>query len=203
MRLLRIGLWAAVVALCLAVGGLLAFQALNRDSDRSLTFDTKLGVPFTLVDHNGDPITEAALAGHPVAVFFGFTHCPEVCPTTLNDLSVWLGEMGAKAEPIRAFFITVDPERDTPELMKGYVENFSDRITGITGDPDQVDALARAWHVYWKKVPLDGDDYTMDHTASVFLVGPDGSFITTIAYGESAEMAKSKLERLAATANSG
>ncbi len=203
MRILRIGLWAAVVALCLAVGGLLAFQALNRDSDRSLTFDTKLGAPFTLVDHNGDAITETAMTGHPVAVFFGFTHCPEVCPTTLNDLSVWLGEMGAKAEPIRAFFITVDPERDTPELMKGYVENFSDRITGITGDPDQVAALARAWHVYWKKVPLDGDDYTMDHTASVFLVGPDGSFITTIAFGESAEMAKSKLARLAATAKGG
>ncbi|RUU51815.1 SCO family protein, partial [Mesorhizobium sp. M2C.T.Ca.TU.009.01.2.1] len=123
------------------------------------------GAPFTLVDQKGAPITEAAFRGHPSVVFFGFTHCPEVCPTTLFELAGWLKTMGDSGKNLNAYFVTVDPERDTPETMNTYVSNFSDRITGITGDPDKVHAMAKAFGIYWKKVDTGDGDYTMDHTA--------------------------------------
>jgi protein SCO1/2 len=156
-----------------------------------------MGSPFTLVDHKGKPITEAALAGSPAAVFFGFTHCPEVCPTTLYELSGWLESLGSDGENINAFFFTVDPSRDTPDVMNSYVENFSDRIVGITGDPKKMSELAKSWHVYWNKVPLDDGGYTMDHTASVFLIDSKGGFRGTIAFRESTDTALEKLRRLA------
>ena len=155
------------------------------------------GAPFELTDHNGQTITEAAFRGHPSAVFFGFTHCPEVCPTTLFEMDGWLKQMGDAGKDIRAYFVSVDPARDTPEVMKSYVANVSDRITGVTGDPAKVEAMAKSFGIYWKKVPLDGGDYTMDHTASVLLLKPSGDFFGTIAYQESAETAVAKLERLA------
>ena len=156
------------------------------------------GAPFTLVDQKGAPITEAAFRGHPSAVFFGFTHCPEVCPTTLFELAGWLKTMGDSGKNLNAYFVTVDPERDTPETMNTYVSNFSDRITGITGDPDKVHAMAKAFGIYWKKVDTGDGDYTMDHTASVLLLNAKGDFAGTIAYGESADTAVAKLKRLAA-----
>jgi protein SCO1/2 len=156
------------------------------------------GAPFTLVDQKGAPITEAAFRGHPSVVFFGFTHCPEVCPTTLFELSGWLKTMGDSGKNLNAYFVTVDPERDTPETMNAYVSNFSDRITGITGDPEKVHAMAKAFGIYWKKVDTGDGDYTMDHTASVLLLNAKGDFAGTIAYGESADTAVAKLKRLAA-----
>ncbi len=155
------------------------------------------GAPFALTDHNGQPITEAAFRGHPSAVFFGFTHCPEVCPTTLFEMDGWLNQLGEAGKDIRAYFVSVDPERDSPDVMKSYVTNVSDRITGITGDPAKVEAMAKSFGIYWKKVPLEGTDYTMDHTASVLLLKPSGDFFGTIAYQESAETAVAKLRRLA------
>ena len=122
-----------------------------------------MGAPFKLVDHTGKPITDRALAGKPAAVFFGFTHCPEICPTTLVELSGWLDEIGDEGTDINAFFVSVDPVRDTPEIMRSYIENFSTRIVGVTGDPAEVSRLAKAWFVYFKKVPLDDGGYTMDH----------------------------------------
>ncbi|MDG4894058.1 SCO family protein [Mesorhizobium sp. WSM4976] len=156
------------------------------------------GAPFTLVDQKGAPITEAAFRGHPSIVFFGFTHCPEVCPTTLFELAGWLKTMGDSGKNLNAYFVTVDPERDTPETMNAYVSNFSDRITGITGDPDKVHAMAKAFGIYWKKVDTGDGDYTMDHTASVLLLNAKGDFAGTIAYGESPDTAVAKLRRLAA-----
>ncbi|TIV72415.1 MAG: SCO family protein [Mesorhizobium sp.] len=136
--------------------------------------------------------------GHPTVVFFGFTHCPEVCPTTLFELAGWLKTMGDSGKNLNAYFVTVDPERDTPEIINSYVSNFSDRITGITGDPDKVHAMAKAFGIYWKKVDTGDGDYTMDHTASVLLLNARGEFAGTIAYGESADTAIAKLKRLAA-----
>ncbi|MFK0687327.1 SCO family protein [Mesorhizobium sp. IMUNJ 23033] len=156
------------------------------------------GTPFTLVDQKGAPITEAAFRGHPSVVFFGFTHCPEVCPTTLFELAGWLKTMGDSGKNLNAYFVTVDPERDTPEVMNTYVGNFSDRIVGITGDPDKVHAMAKGFSIYWKKVDTGDGDYTMDHTASVLLLNARGEFSGTIAYGESADTAIAKLKRLAA-----
>jgi protein SCO1/2 len=155
------------------------------------------GAPFALTDQTGQPITEAALRGHPSVVFFGFTHCPEVCPTTLLEMAGWLNTMGDEGKDIRAYFVSIDPERDTPEVINTYVSNFSNRIVGISGDPDKVYAMAKSFGIYWKKVPGDDGDYTMDHTASVLLLDSKGDFAGTIAYGESAKNAVAKLKRLA------
>lgn len=155
------------------------------------------GAPFALVDQKSAPITEAAFRGHPSVVFFGFTHCPEVCPTTLFELSGWLKTLGDGGKNLNAYFVTVDPERDTPEIIKAYVGNFSDRIVGISGDPDKVHAMAKSFGIYWKKVDTGDGDYTMDHTASVLLLNGKGEFSGTIAYGESADAAVAKLKRLA------
>ena len=158
------------------------------------------GAAFTLVDQKGAPITEAAFRGQPSVVFFGFTHCPEVCPTTLFELAGWLKTLGDDGKNLHAYFVSVDPERDTPEVMNTYVSNFSDRIVGITGDPDKVHAMAKSFGIYWKKVDTGDGDYTMDHTASVLLLNAKGDFAGTIAYGESPDTAIAKLKRLAAKA---
>ncbi len=155
------------------------------------------GAPFTLTDQKGQPITQAAFRGQPTALFFGFTHCPEVCPTTLFEMDGWLKKIGDEGKDIKVYFISVDPERDTPEIMNSYVSNVSDRITGITGEPDKVAAMAKSFGIYSKKVPLEGGDYTMDHTASVLLLDGKGDFFGTIAYGESGDTAIAKLKRLA------
>ena len=106
------------------------------------------GAPFALVDQKGAPITEAAFRGQPSAVFFGFTHCPEVCPTTLFELDGWLKKLGDEGKDVRAYFVSVDPERDTAAIMDAYVGNVSDRITGITGEPEKVHAMAKAFGIY-------------------------------------------------------
>jgi protein SCO1/2 len=192
----RKGAWAAIVALLLIVAVSLTYQFVLKGTNNGFMANTKIGKPFDLIDHNGNAITEAVLSGKPSAVFFGFTHCPEVCPTTLYELSGWLDALGEDGKDINSFFITVDPERDSPEVMKSYVENFTDRIIGITGNPDEIFKLAKSWHVYWKKVPLDDGDYTLDHTASIFLVDAKGNFKSTIAFRENGETAMQKLRNL-------
>lgn len=155
------------------------------------------GAPFVLVDQKGAEITEAAFRGQPSAVFFGFTHCPEVCPTTLFELDGLLKQMGDEGKNIRAYFVSVDPERDTPEVMNSYVSNVSDRITSITGNPAKIAAMSKSFGIYSKKVETEGGDYTMDHTASVLLLDSKGDFFGTIAYEENPETALAKLKRLA------
>ena len=156
------------------------------------------GAPFTLVDQSGAEITQAAFRGHPSAVFFGFTHCPEVCPTTLFEMDGWLKKLGDEGKDIRAYFVSIDPERDTIDVMKSYVGNVSDRIIGITGEPEKVQAMAKSFGIFSRKVELEGGDYTMDHTASILLLDGSGDFAGTIAYGENPEAALAKLKRLAA-----
>ena len=193
----RLGIWAAAAALILCAGvvWLVTTDAPQKFTQRVVQ-STGIGQPFNLIDHDGKPITEKAFAGSPTAVFFGFTHCPEVCPTTLYEMASWLKTLGPDGKPIKAFFITVDPERDTPQIMKSYVSNFTDRIVGITGKPDDIAELARSWHVYWKKIPLENGDYTMDHTASVFLIDAKGNFKSTIAFRENTDTAVAKLRKL-------
>ncbi|WP_312891175.1 SCO family protein [Mesorhizobium silamurunense] len=189
MRFILVG----ILVLMVAITGVMTFQWY-----RKLYSGEPYGAPFALTDQKGVPITEAAFRGHPSVVFFGFTHCPEVCPTTLFELAGWLKAMGDDGKDLNAYFVTVDPERDTPQIINSYVSNFSDRITGITGDPDKVHAMAKAFGIYWKKVDTGDGDYTMDHTASVLLLNAKGEFAGTIAYGESADTAIAKLKRLAA-----
>jgi len=158
-----------------------------------------LGAPFTLTNHLNEPITEQALAGKPIAVVFGFTSCPEVCPTTLFDLDRWMTGADPGGQRLEAFFVTVDPERDKPENLNSYVTYFSDRITGITGPPEDVWALADAWAVahekrYFTDDPNDG--YDVNHTASIFLMDAKGQFRGTISYGAPDRRAIEKLKNL-------
>ncbi len=153
---------------------------------------------YQLVAANGETIDESSFAGHPSAVFFGFTHCPDVCPTTLADMQYWYSELGDDAQDLKGYFITVDPERDTPEIVGDYVGWVSDRLTGVSGEPAEIEKATKAWGVLAERVPLDGDGYTMNHTASVFLIDSDGQFFGTIAYQENPETAVEKLRRLIA-----
>ena len=186
---LRVVLFGLVALVAAAVGAV-AFQSIRGPAGDAY------GVPFALVDQDGKPVTEAAFRGHPSAVFFGFTHCPEVCPTTLFEMDGWLKELGPAGEDVRAYFVSVDPERDTPEVLKAYVGNVSDRITGLTGEPEAVAGMAKGFNVLARKVPLETGGYTMDHTATVYLLDKGGQFTGTIAYQEAKEQALTKIRRL-------
>jgi protein SCO1/2 len=154
-----------------------------------------IGGPFKLTSHEGKPFTEENLKGKPFVVFFGFTHCPEVCPTTLYDLTQDMAALGKDASNLQAAFITVDPERDTPELMKTYLSSFDPRIVGLTGTEEEVAAAARTYKIYYRKVPTDSG-YTMDHSATIFLMDSKGDFYGTSNFQETAEIRRSKLKQL-------
>jgi protein SCO1/2 len=153
-----------------------------------------IGGPFRLTDQSGRTVTDQDFRGHPFLVFFGFTHCPDVCPTTLFEVSEVLGKLGPDAERVSALFITIDPERDTPAQMKDYLSSFNPRLTGLTGDPAAIAAVAKAYRVYVKKVP-QGDDYTMDHTALVYLMDKDGRFVAPFNVKRQPEDAAADLRR--------
>jgi protein SCO1 len=136
-----------------------------------------VGGPFQLEDQSGKAVTDADMKGKPFLVFFGFTHCPDICPTTLFDMSQLMKELGPDADRTGALFITVDPERDTAKVMKDYLSNFDPHVRGLTGDPTAITAALKAYRVYAKKVPLANGDYTMDHTALVYLMDKNGHFI--------------------------
>jgi protein SCO1/2 len=154
-----------------------------------------IGGPFRLTDQNGQAVSDQDLKGHPFLVFFGFTHCPDVCPTTLFEVSEILRSLGPDADRVRALFITVDPERDTPALMKDYLSSFDPHLAGLTGDPAAVTAVAKAYRVYFKKVPLDQGGYTMDHTAIVYLMDKDGRFVQPFSLKRTIEAATADLRK--------
>ena len=154
-----------------------------------------VGGPFHLEDQNGKPVSDQDLKGHPFLVFFGFTHCPDVCPTTLFDISEVLRKLGPDADRAGAVFITVDPERDTPAAIKDYLSNFDPHLRGLTGDQASVNAAIKAYRVYAKKVPLENGDYTMDHTAVVYLMDKDGHFIAPFNLKRPPEQAAADLRR--------
>ena len=152
-----------------------------------------IGAPFSLVDHHGELITEKVFEDGPSLLFFGFTYCPEVCPTTLIDLIRLTEELDLQL-PI--YFVTLDPERDTPKHLADYLPYFGKRIIGITGDSDAVLSLAKSWGIYRKKIPTSNTDYTIDHTATVFMLSDTGRFVGTIAWQEASEVVKQKLRNL-------
>ncbi len=156
------------------------------------------GGQYSLIDHTGQPIDQTMFLGHPSLLFFGFTHCPDVCPTTLADMQYWFSELGDAAGDLKGYFVTVDPERDTPEIIAGYVGWVSDRMVGITGAQAEIDKMLAAWYAFGERVELDDGDYTMNHTASVFLVNDQGQFEGTIAYGENSDVALEKIRKLLA-----
>ena len=154
-----------------------------------------VGGPFKLVDQNAKPITDQDFKGQPFLVFFGFTHCPDVCPTTLFEVSEIFRALGPDAKNLRAMFVTVDPERDTPAVIKDYLASFDPRITGATGDVDAITAAEKSYRVYAKKVPTDGGSYTMDHTAIVYLMSKDGRFVAPFNMKRRPEEAAAELKR--------
>ena len=157
-----------------------------------------IGGPFAMTDHHGRAVTEQAFAGRPSLVFFGFTHCPDVCPTTLADAGRRLEALGSDADRLAVLFVTVDPERDTPAQLAAYLEAFDPRITGLTGTPAQLAAMAATWRAHYRKVPDERGGYTMDHTALTYLMDARGRFAGTIDPHESDEVAAAKLRGLLA-----
>ena len=195
LKAIRIVVWAAVIFLGGAIIWSVVVDKLPTSGGGIIA--ASIGGPFRLVDQKGTPVTEAALQGHPSALFFGFTYCPDVCPTTLADMTIWLTDLGAGGDRLKVFFVTVDPERDTQEAMAAYLEAFDPRITGLIGSRAAIDAMLKGYRVYSRKV--DGTDsapYTMDHTASVYLLDDKAQFVGTVDYQEKPETALAKLKRL-------
>lgn len=157
--------------------GLLAMLWLF-DGIKGVTAPAAIGGPFHLADQSGEQVTEKNLQGRPTLVFFGFTHCPDVCPTSLFEMSELLRALGKDADRVNAYFVSIDPERDTPEAMKDYLQSFDPHLKGLTGDADAVKQIASAYRVYVKKVPLKDGDYTMDHTALIYLMDKNGRFVS-------------------------
>lgn len=158
-----------------------------------------IGGPFTLVDDTGAPVTDKMLAGKPFLIYFGYTYCPDVCPTTLFDLTRWIKELGPEADKLNYAFVTVDPERDTPKLMHAYLSSFDKRIRGFSGTPEQIAKIAREYHVYYKKIPSSDGSYLMDHSSLIYLMDAAGKFDTVIHYQEKDASALAKLRNLAAS----
>ena len=154
-----------------------------------------VGGPFHLVDQNGKLVSDQDFKGHPFLVFFGFTHCPDICPTTLFEISEVMRKLGPDADRTGAIFITVDPERDTPATIKDYLSNFDPHMRGLTGDQTAVNAAIKAYRVYAKKVPLPDGDYTMDHTAVVYLMDKDGHFVAPFNLKRTPEAAADDLRK--------
>lgn len=154
-----------------------------------------IGGPFQLIDHDGKPFTDQNMKGKPFLVFFGYTHCPDVCPTTLFEVSEVMRALGPDADRTGALFITVDPERDTPSAMKDYLSSFDPHLRALTGDRQAIDAVEKAYRVYAKKVPTESGDYTMDHTALVYLMDKQGRFVAPFSLRRKPEEAAAELRR--------
>lgn len=201
MRAFRLVLWGLVALVVVGMGIFLGLSYLRGTEDGGQLYSESVaavGGPFSLVrSDTAEPVTEADFADKPKAIFFGFTYCPDVCPTTLFELSTYLDELGPLADNFHTLMVTVDPERDTPEFLDVYVGSFHDDIIGLTGTPENIDAVVANYRVYARRVELDDGDYTMDHTASIFLMNAQDELIGTIAYQEDAQTALAKLERLA------
>jgi protein SCO1/2 len=197
LKLFRYVAWAAVAVLACVAGALVYLQTTSSNNSGALIEPlAAIGGPFELIDGNGETVTDKTFAGKPTLMFFGFTYCPDVCPTTLSELQGWMEALGPDADKLNYAFVSVDPERDTPEVMRDYVWAFDKRITPLTGSREQVDVILKAYRVYSKRVPLDDGDYTMDHSASIYLMNANNEFVGTIAYGEAQETALAKLKRL-------
>lgn len=176
-----------VIALITGLGALWLTGSLPRGPIGTGT--ALVGGPFTLTDHNGKRVTDQDFRGKYMLIFFGFTFCPDVCPSELQVMSAALDELGPKGDKIQPIFITIDPERDTPEAMKIYVSNFHPRLVGLTGSPEDIAAVAKAYRVYYAKAKgtEDKPDYLMDHTTILYLMGPDGKFVKHFTYGTDAK----------------
>nr|WP_321982141.1 SCO family protein [uncultured Cohaesibacter sp.] len=204
-KLIRTISWAMSLVMAIVLG-FLVFSWYSEEMRVQQTQEGQTGVriggDFSLTDHTGKPVTYADFADKPMAIYFGYTFCPDVCPTTLSEMALWVEALGEDAKKMNFVFVTVDPERDTQEAIGDYVNAFFDQLIGLRGTREQTDAVIKAYRVYAKKVD-DGSgdgDYVMDHTASVFLMKKGGAFSGTISFGETQDSAVEKLRNLIASA---
>ena len=172
---LLIGVLFAAVMLPILVGIMVWVEM---DTPASGPFDAT----FSLVDDRGRHVDQSLFKKGPALVYFGHTHCPEVCPTTLVDVAGWLKALGPRGAPLHAYFFSIDPQRDTPDVMHAYVTAISDRITGVTGKPEEMKKVVDGWMIHAAKLPGEGGEYHMSHTTSILLVGADGRLKALLPY---------------------
>ncbi|MBR1128515.1 SCO family protein [Bradyrhizobium iriomotense] len=184
---------ATAFAASLVLGLLIMFWAMGGVS--KVAQPAAIGGPFQLTDQNGKAVTDKSLKGKPTLIFFGYTHCPDVCPTSLFEISEVLRAMGKDADKVNAVFISVDPERDTPATMKDYLSSFDPHLAGLSGDPAETAKVITSYRVYAKKVPTKDGDYTMDHTALIYLMDRDGRFVSPFNLKRTPEEAAVDLKR--------
>ena len=196
LKTLRWMLWL-LVALVIGVG-LVAMFAPNRATppERESVYSASIGGPFALTAPDGSRVTDQTLKGKPFAIFFGFTRCPDVCPTTLSRMAQLRKQLGQDGDKFRIVFVSVDPGYDSPEDIGRYVALFGTPILGLTGTDAEVDSAVKAYRAFYQKVPTKGGDYTIDHTASVYLMDASGKLQSIIAYDETDPSALAKLKRL-------
>lgn len=187
----RIFIPFALFALC-ALGAVMTIVAIS--SGKTGMSAPLIGGPFTLTTQDGRQTTDADFRGHPFLVFFGYTHCPDVCPTSLFQISEVLKALGTDKQ-IKVLFVTVDPERDTPAVMKDYVSSFDPRILGLSGSPEAVAAAEKAYRVYSRKVPGRDGEYSMDHTAIIYLMDKEGRFVNAFNVERPPQVAAQELSK--------
>ena len=183
----------AAFAGSLVIGLLVMLWALG--GTRSIATPAAIGGPFQLTDQSWQTVTDKDMQGRPTLIFFGFTHCPDVCPTSLFEISEVLRAMGPDADRVNAYFISVDPERDSAAAMKEYLSSFDPRLKGLSGPPEDLAKVISEYRVYAKKVPLKDGDYTMDHTALVYLMDREGKFVAPFNLKRTPEEAAVDLRR--------
>ena len=157
-----------------------------------------IGGPFSLVGADGKPVTDRNFRGRYMLIFFGFTHCPDICPAELQVIAQAMEQLGDKAKKVVPIFVTLDPERDTPEAMANYVKSFGPNFVGLTGSPEAIAAAAKAYRVAYSKVENkdSAGDYSVDHSALAYLMDPEGRYVTHFSYGLSTDQMAEKLEKL-------
>jgi len=193
--MIRLILWFAV-ALAVVFLGFEIYQHQTRGAAPSASASIQMGGPFRLVDQNGVAVSDRDLLGKPTVMFFGFTYCPDVCPTTLADMSAWLKALGPDADRLNVVYVTIDPERDTPARLKSYLTAFDPRIRGLTGSPAAIAQAAHDYNVYYQKVALQGGEYTMDHSTLIYLIDAKGHMAELIQYGTPRDQVVASLKRL-------
>lgn len=187
-------LWGAVAVFA----ALLSYLVWQSQSGGNKLAALDIGAPFTLASSKGGTLSSDSLKGTPYAVFFGFTHCPVICPTTLYEMDTAFKALGADGKDLRMFFISVDPEQDTQSFMANYIASFDPRIEGLIPTLEQLPALAKSFRVFYEKVPNSDGSYTMNHTATIFLFNREGKFAGTLAFDEDPKTRIEKLRKLAA-----
>jgi len=198
MRGLRAILWSLVAVALIAMAYLMLRPVPQLPPKELPVAMAGIGGPFTLTGADGKPFPSTRLSGKPYAIFFGFTHCPDVCPTTLSRLVQLRKQLNQGDQPFEIVFVTVDPERDGPAEVGKYAELFNSPIVGLTGSPAQIEQVKKQFGIFSNKVPDGSGDYTVDHTATVLLFDRNGQFSSTIAPEETNEPALAKLKRITA-----